>query len=362
MGTDVPQPTTGEQLLLDLAVEEAAPPTRVSVVDDETGALTAGTLALFPAASIRLHCDLAGAEAQVRSVLPAERADVTVAVDLADAVAAGTDLVLFTLPKSLDALDELARTVATHAAPGVTLIGLGRVKHLNRSMNDVLGRSFGAVRGSRGRGKYRALIATGPQRATGPAGPEGSRDYPKRSRDAELDLVVCAHGAAFAGTKVDRGTRLLLSTRADWPEADRVLDLGCGTGVLAAIAARRQPSASVLGVDESAAACSSARATAEANGLDDRISVRRAADLAGVADHSLGLILCNPPFHVGTAKDSTPALAMFDEAARTLAPDGELWTVFNTHLPYRQALRAAVGPTGIVTQDASYLVTRSRPR
>jgi 16S rRNA (guanine1207-N2)-methyltransferase len=81
--------------------------------------------------------------------------------------------------------------------------------------------------------------------------------------------------------------------------------------------------------------------------------------LSEVADTSIDLVLCNPPFHRGTSRDSDVAFAMFAEAARALRPGGELWTVFNTHLPYLPALRRLVGPTRIIGQNPGYLVTRS---
>lgn len=368
MSAAAPEPTTGEQLLLDLAVDECPEPAQISIIDDETGALTIGAHRRFPAAQIRVHCDLLSAEARVRAALAAEESAaqdstgevsgaVTITEELASAVDERTELILFPLPKSLDGLDELARVVADRVGPGARLLGLGRVRHMNRSMNDVLTRSFGAVRGSRGRGKYRALIAGEPRSSRSGADP-----FPRQTRDAALDLIVVAHGAVFAGPKVDHGTRLLLDCRDAWPQSSQIVDLGCGTGILAAVAARRQPAASVLALDESAAACASARSTAETNGLTDRITVRRGDGVSDVPDTSVDLILCNPPFHVGTAKDSAPALSMFEDVARVLRPTGEMWTVFNTHLPYRQALRAAIGPTGIFRQDASYLVTRTRLR
>ena len=369
MPAAAPEPTTGEQLLLDLAMDECPEPTQISIVDDETGALTIGAHRRFPAAQIRVHGDLLSAEARVRAALAAEdstdeestgkaSAAVTITEEMASAVDERTDLVLFPLPKSLDGLDELARVVADRVGPEARLLGLGRVRHMNRSMNDVLARSFGVVQGSRGRGKYRALIA-GEPRSTRSGGAD---PFPRQSRDAALDLIVVAHGAVFAGPKVDRGTRLLLSCQDAWPQAGQIVDLGCGTGILAAVAARRQPEAAVLALDESAAACASARSTAQTNGLADRITVRRGDGLRDVPDASVDLILCNPPFHVGTAKDSAPALSMFEDVARVLRPDGEMWTVFNTHLPYRQALRGSIGPTGIFRQDESYLVTRTRLR
>lgn len=363
MSVAAPEPTTGEQLLLDMAAEECPEPSRISIIGDESGALTLGVGRRFPTASVRVHCDLLSAETRVREVLTAEKsgtetsASITITDNLAAAIDEGTDVVLFPLPKSLDGLAELAQVVADRAGEAVRLLGLGRVRHMNRSMNDVLARSFGSVRGSRGRGKYRALIATEPRPRR-----SGEDEFPRQARDAALDLIVHAHGSVFAGPKVDRGTRLLVECADAWPESGQIIDLGCGTGILAAVAARRQPDSRVLGLDESAAACASSRSTAQANGLDDRISVSRSDGLSGVPDASVDLILYNPPFHVGTAKDSAPALAMFEDVARVLRPAGEMWTVFNTHLPYRQALRASVGPTGIFRQDESYLVTRSRLR
>ncbi len=102
-------------------------------------------------------------------------------------------------------------------------------------------------------------------------------------------------------------------------------------------------------------------ATAEANGLADRIRVDRRDVLHGLPDHALDLVVCNPPFHRGPAKDSAAAYAMFADASRALRPGGELWVVYNSHLPYRTELRR-VGHTEIVAQDPRFTVTRSVAR
>jgi 16S rRNA (guanine1207-N2)-methyltransferase len=91
----------------------------------------------------------------------------------------------------------------------------------------------------------------------------------------------------------------------------------------------------------------------------ERVTVQRSHLLSAVPDASADLVLCNPPFHRGTARDSDVAFAMFADAGRALRPGGELWTVFNTHLPYLRALRRLVGPTRVVAQNPGYLVTRS---
>jgi 16S rRNA (guanine1207-N2)-methyltransferase len=51
---------------------------------------------------------------------------------------------------------------------------------------------------------------------------------------------------------------------------------------------------------------------------------------------------------------------MFDDAGRVLAPGGELWTVWNSHLGYRAALERAVGPTRQIARNAKFTVTASR--
>ncbi|MBW8766602.1 MAG: methyltransferase, partial [Geodermatophilales bacterium] len=137
------------------------------------------------------------------------------------------------------------------------------------------------------------------------------------------------------------------------------LDLGCGTGVLAAALARSRPELTVLAVDQSAAAVASARATAAGNGLADRIDVVRDDAAAGLPDASVDLVVCNPPFHVGAAVVTTAADRLFAAAARVLRPGGELWTVYNSALRYRPALTRAVGPTRVADQNPKFTVVRS---
>src|SRR3712207_2420126 len=98
-------------------------------------------------------------------------------------------------------------------------------------MNDVLGASFADVSATLARQKSRVLVARGPR--------PGPSSFPRRQEHPDLGLTVCAHGAAFAGTKIDVGTRAMLASLDRMaPVAGTALDLGCGTGVLAAALAR----------------------------------------------------------------------------------------------------------------------------
>ena len=269
-------------------------------------------------------------------------------MDATEEALAGADLVWLALPRSLAGLDEAAEQVAAQAAAHATLVVVGPHAALARSMNEVMARHFTTGWATRGVGKLRALVGQTPVR---PA----SREWPKARRIPRIDLDVWAHGTTFAGGRLDPGTRALASWLNDVPRGD-VLDFGCGSGVLAALLARRpgQPPGAVRAIDVLASSVDATRRTAESAGVDVRAAW--ADGLGGVASDSLDAIVTNPPFHRGSAKDSSATLAMFAEAARVLQPGGQLWAVYNSHLPWKARLSQLVGPTRLVAQDPRYTV------
>lgn len=253
----------------------------------------------------------------------------------------GVDLAWAHLPTSLAALDELA--VSVQGADDVTLLAAGRDKHMNRSMNEVLGRHFAAVAATRGRRKCRGLRAWGPENR--------EPEWPKFRRHEQLGLTVAAHGSTFAGTKLDAGTGLLLE-QLDVAGED-VLDFGCGNGIIGAFLAKAGYRVSARDVSWGAVAAT--LETAAANELS--IEATWGDGLLGYPDHCFDAVVTNPPFHRGTAKDSQTTLALFDEAGRVIRPGGQFWCVWNSHLPWRRELNARLGRTRVITQDRAYTVT-----
>ena len=330
------------------------------VVGDTYGALTLAAAA-GGARGIRVHQDpLTGEQALAANAAALGLSDAYTQHPLDAGLVRGARVVLLRLPRSLDALDEIATLVAEHAHPEVVVFAGGMLKHMSMAMNDVLGAAFDSVTASLARQKARVLTAERPHPVAPVAASAGQR-WPERAYDAELGLWVCAHGAAFAGTAVDIGTRFLLSVVDDVvPDARTAVDLGCGTGVLATTLALRRPHLRVIATDQSAAAVASATATVAANGVSDRVAVVRDDGLAGQRDGSADLIVLNPPFHIGSAVHTGVAHRMFADAARVLAPGGELWTVWNSHLGYRVALERTVGPTRQIARNAKFTVTASR--
>jgi ribosomal protein L11 methyltransferase len=109
------------------------------------------------------------------------------------------------------------------------------------------------------------------------------------------DVVVALDPGMAFGTGLHPTTRLCLAALerlADRGALDgvRVLDVGCGSGILA-LAALRLGAASALGVDTDAIAVDATRANAERNDLGDRVAAREGSLPSG--EDPFGVVLAN---------------------------------------------------------------------
>ncbi len=344
---------TDEQLVgraLAFVAERGIRGDQISVIGDGYGAIT---LALTDAGltGIRVHQDLAtGRRALERNAAELGLTGHT-SHELGAELLGGARLVLLQLPKALAELEEIADAVARWAADDVVLIAGGRVKHMTLTQNEVLGRSFARVQAERAVRKSRLIVAS--DRRVVPEEP------PFPVTVAHPGFTLAAHGGAFAASRIDIGTRVLLDLVDAMPAVAVAVDLGCGTGALAVAYAQRHPSARLIATDRSAAAVASARATVAANGLDDRIAVTHDDAGSELADASADLVLLNPPFHLGAGIHTGAATRLFEAAARLLRPGGELWTVYNSSLGYRPQITALVGPTEQAHRTPKFTVTRT---
>jgi len=158
--------------------------------------------------------------------------------------------------------------------------------------------------------------------AAAPQSPSQPFEVVARIRDVELRLV--SDRGVFSKGRPDPGT-LLLAKRAELPDTGRVLDLGCGYGLLGLYAALQHPGLHVTFVDLNPRAVELARQNCE------RYRLTQVELLCGDAPQVLGdrrfdAILCNPPYRAGKAT----VLALLENAAQRLNAGGTLWIVGRT--------------------------------
>ena len=143
-------------------------------------------------------------------------------------------------------------------------------------------------------------------------------------RDGDRQFRFRTAPGVFSRSSVDRGTRLLLEA-ADLRGARRILDLGCGYGVMGIVAAARAPHARVILGDINPRAVALARENIALNQVANA-EARCGDGCAVVAGERVDLVLFNPPIRAGRSV----VLRLLREAHAHLAPGGRLYLVART--------------------------------
>lgn len=130
-----------------------------------------------------------------------------------------------------------------------------------------------------------------------PTGPENRRTVRARFWDTEWEFTTA--DGVFSADGLDLGTAVLLRESVPPNGARRLLDLGCGYGVLAVALATACPGAVVDAVDTNERALALCATNAAAHQVDDRVvpALPEQAD----ADVRYDEIWSNPPIRIGKA-------------------------------------------------------------
>lgn len=349
-----------EMVLQHLADSPPPPGTSVVVIGDAWGALAIGLDHLSPTLVSDSHLARRATEAnRARNGLPpATRPTVATVAEVPDPI----DLVVLKLPKSGDRLADLLHALAPRLADGATVVTAAMTRHLHRSHLELLETGLGPTVTTRAVKKARLALTT-----RDPARDPGPSPWPTRWEGPD-GLVVVHHAGVFGPGRIDPGTRLLLAHLPTPGRHRRVVDLGCGDGVIGTVLAQRDPAAEVTFIDDSHAAVASARAT-WAETIGDRAARFSPGDgLLDLAEGpalepgSVDLVVSNPPFHQDHAVATDVAARLLAQAHDVLAPGGELRIVGNRHLRHDLTLRRRFGAVEVVASDPRFVVLSATRR
>ncbi len=269
------------------------------------------------------------------------------------------DLLLVRVPKSLALLEDQLLRLAPAVHEGTVVVGTGMVKEIHTSTLRLFERILGPTRTSLAERKARLIFCT-PQPSPRPAAHPWPYSYELPDGVGLVSgRTVVNHAGVFCADRLDIGTRFFLQHLPTSSGGPRVVDLGCGNGVVGTAMALADPAAEVLFVDESFQAVASAEATFKANGVPGHAEFRVGDGLAGVPAGSVDLVLNNPPFHSHQATTDSTAWRMFTGAWHALRPGGELWVVGNRHLGYHLKLRRLFGNSQLVASDPKFVVLKA---
>jgi 16S rRNA (guanine1207-N2)-methyltransferase len=366
-----------------LEVAEIEPGDAVLDLGCGTGVIGAVASGLAPRGHVTLvDCNVAAVACAERTL--ATNGVVNAEVRLGDGVAglppASFDLVLSHLPRGRAVQEELIRGAARVLRPG------GRFTFVASKRTGVKGAiaytrqrfgQCGVVRQKKGYHVAFTVKTTTTPDGSQPSQPEDS--YVTRTITlAGLETTLISKPGIFAWDRLDDGTAALVDAM-EIGARDRVLDLGCGTGLAAVAAARRTPDGQVVLVDADVRACESARRTLEANGITNTevllsdcgsavlsaglgrtrpsvIPVEPSSRSRPRLDRRFDVVITNPPFHQGVGVDYEVACQFVRDAARALYRGGRLFLVANRFLRHEGRIREAFGNVATAYADNRYHV------
>lgn len=162
------------------------------------------------------------------------------------------------------------------------------------------------------------------------------RSYPIKV--AGTELTIRSLPGVFSHGEFDKGSELLLDTL---PALNgRVLDFGCGAGVIGAVMKTNNPDIDLELSDISALAIESARETFRINNLDAKFV---ATDVYAALEGPYDYLISNPPFHAGLKTFYAATEDFIAQAPGYLRPEGQLIIVANSFLRYPPLIEASLG-------------------
>ena len=167
-------------------------------------------------------------------------------------------------------------------------------------------------------------------------------------------LLLKTAPGLFSPEHVDRGTRAMLSVAAFGPGL-KVLDLGCGCGVVGILAAKKCGAEHVWLTDIDPEAVAVARKNAEANGAGG-VTCVISDGVKQLTEAGFDLILSNPPYQ----SDFAVAKAFIEKGFNRLKIGGRLLMVTKRREWYRNKLIAIFGGVRIRETDGYFVFEAQR--
>lgn len=237
------------------------------------------------------------------------------------------------------------------------IIATGKTTQVTSSVLKLFERHFSDVTTSLAKKKSRLIFAHHDgQKAT------YSQKYPVKVDWPEQGLSLFAYANVFSKEQIDIGGRFLAENLPEIKDNQRIIDLGCGNGLLGLTvlqcAKRNKVKVDLVFADESYMAVKSAELNVEHQFSEALPCCQFIQDdcLTQQDNGSADIILCNPPFHQQNAITEHIAQQMFSDAHRVLKNKGALYVVANRHLPYQGQLKKHFGGFKVHHQNNKFII------
>ena len=277
------------------------------------------------------------------------------------------ELVILKIPRTLALLEEQLIQLSALVSPATQIIAGAKVKTITRSVLALFEKYIGPPTTSLAQKKSRLIFCQPDSQtlARHPTSPYPTVWYEKASNGKALTLVN--HANVFSRQSLDIGARLMLE-HMHVTNNERVVDLGCGNGVLGLNALALAPQANITFIDESFMALDSAHDSVQASFPQAMENCRFVASncletlLQNNETNSADKVLCNPPFHQQNAVTDHIAWQMFHDSRDLLSRGGHLIVVANRHLDYHVRLKRLFGGVNVLASNRKFVILSAAKR
>ncbi|MCH5265491.1 MAG: class I SAM-dependent methyltransferase [Lachnospiraceae bacterium] len=169
-----------------------------------------------------------------------------------------------------------------------------------------------------------------------------------------IDLKFETESSIFSPNFIDTGTLAMLSV-IDFLPGDKVLDLGCGYGVVGILAGKLIGEENIIMCDISERAVEYSKINAVLNGLPD-IRIRLSDGYKNVEENNFTLILSNPPYHV----DFSVPKNFIEFGFRKLAIGGKMVMVTKRLDWYKNKLTSIFGGVKMQEIEGYYVLVAEK--
>jgi 16S rRNA (guanine1207-N2)-methyltransferase len=163
-------------------------------------------------------------------------------------------------------------------------------------------------------------------------------------------IDVVALPGVFSQNGLDMGTQVLLENIPK-KVTGKLLDFGCGAGVIASYFGKLFPGIDLHLLDVSALALYSAQETLKLNNLTGHIFPSNS--LSDVKD-KYDFVISNPPFHQGLKTNYQATETFLSKIKPHLKPKGQVIVVANSFLRYQPIMEEAIGRTQVLAKQKGF--------
>lgn len=274
-----------------------------------------------------------------------------------------TTLVLIKIPRALALLEQQLIDLQSIVTPSTQIIAAGKVKSVTKSVLGLFEKYIGPTKTSLAKKKSRLIFS---EFVTAKHHPSPYPTVWACEAQNGMPLTLSNNANVFSRQSLDIGARIMMP-HMQVENTDKVIDLGCGNGVLGLNALALAPECEVTFVDESYMAIDSAKKNVEANFPEQLAQCHFVASncLESLLDNvtpytenttSYSKVFCNPPFHQQNAITDHIAWQMFSDAKALLRKGGHLVVVGNRHLDYHIKLKRLFGGVKVLASDKKFVI------